>query len=76
MIISSVRHEVQTIPKSTFQTLMVLTIRHLQADDFGYYTCAAKNSLGEVDFSIRLYGKSILLNSITLLKIELAGERR
>ncbi|CAD6208620.1 GSCOCG00010600001-RA-CDS [Cotesia congregata] len=55
MIISGVRHEVQVIPKSAFQVKMVLTIRNLQKQDFGSYTCAAKNSRGDVDFSIRLY---------------------
>ncbi|KAG8040469.1 hypothetical protein G9C98_002465 [Cotesia typhae] len=55
MIISGIRHEVQVIPKSAFQVKMILTIRNLQKQDFGSYTCAAKNSRGDVDFSIRLY---------------------
>ncbi|XP_057323488.1 lachesin-like [Microplitis mediator] len=55
MIISGTRHEVQAISKSAFQVKMVLTIRHLQKQDFGSYKCAAKNSRGDVDFSIRLY---------------------
>ncbi|XP_036147545.1 lachesin isoform X3 [Monomorium pharaonis] len=55
MIISSVRHDVQTITKSPFEVLMILTIRNLQKNDVGTYKCAAKNSLGEVESSIRLY---------------------
>lgn len=57
MIISSLKYEAQSIPLSTFKTRMILTIHNLQEPDFGTYTCTAKNSLGEVDFSIRLYGK-------------------
>ena len=65
MIISSSRHEVHFVQKLAFQVRMILTIRNLQKQDIGKYRCAAKNSLGEVDSSIRLYGKfriSILRN--------------
>ncbi|XP_034939196.1 lachesin-like isoform X2 [Chelonus insularis] len=55
MIITSTRHDVQAITQSAFQVKMILTIRNLQKQDFGSYKCAAKNSLGDVDFSIRLY---------------------
>ncbi|KAG5308270.1 LACH protein, partial [Acromyrmex insinuator] len=55
MIISSVRHDVQTVTKSPFEVRMILTIRNLQKNDVGTYRCAAKNSLGEVESSIRLY---------------------
>ncbi|XP_011298564.1 protein amalgam [Fopius arisanus] len=58
MIISSSKYEAQTISLSTFKTRMILTIHDLQDHDFGTYTCTAKNSLGEVDFSIRLYKMS------------------
>lgn len=57
MIISSVRHDVQAVQKSTFEVRMILTIRNLQKNDVGTYRCAAKNSLGEVESSIRLYGE-------------------
>ncbi|XP_015599058.1 lachesin isoform X2 [Cephus cinctus] len=55
MIISSSRHEVQALANSTFEVRMTLTIRNLQKQDVGSYRCAAKNSLGEVESSIRLY---------------------
>ncbi|XP_043279022.1 lachesin-like isoform X2 [Venturia canescens] len=58
MIITSARHDVQVFQKSAFQVRMMLTIRNLQLQDLGKYRCAAKNSLGEVDSSIRLYGIS------------------
>lgn len=36
---------------------MKLTVRHLQPGDFGNYRCISKNSLGETEGSIRLYGE-------------------
>ncbi|XP_076680806.1 lachesin [Andrena cerasifolii] len=48
-------HDVQAIAKSQFEVRMVLTIRNLQKHDVGTYKCVAKNSLGEVESSIRLY---------------------
>ncbi|XP_043251455.1 lachesin-like [Colletes gigas] len=55
MIISSQQHDVQAIMKSQFEVRMVLTIRNLQKHNVGTYKCVAKNSLGEVESSIRLY---------------------
>ncbi|XP_032670656.1 lachesin-like [Odontomachus brunneus] len=55
MIISSVRHDVQAVTRSQFEVRMTLTIRNLQKHDVGTYRCAAKNSLGDVESSIRLY---------------------
>ena len=40
---------------------MALTVRRLTSADVGGYRCVAKNSLGEVDSVIRLYGKHKLL---------------
>lgn len=57
MIISSVRHDVQAVTRSQFEVRMTLTIRNLQKHDVGTYRCAAKNSLGDVESSIRLYGE-------------------
>nr|XP_034180399.1 lachesin-like isoform X1 [Osmia lignaria] len=55
MIISSQQHDVQTIEKPQFEVRMVLTIRNLQKNNVGTYKCVAKNSLGDVESSIRLY---------------------
>lgn len=57
MIISSQQHDVQAIMKSQFEVRMMLTIRNLQKTDVGNYKCVAKNSLGDVESSIRLYGE-------------------
>ena len=36
---------------------MRLTIVNVSAEDFGSYRCVAKNSQGQTDGQIRLYGK-------------------
>jgi neurotrimin len=38
---------------------MKLTIKSLSAGDFGNYRCISKNSLGETEGSIRVYGSYI-----------------
>ncbi|CAD7091656.1 unnamed protein product [Hermetia illucens] len=55
MIVSSSKYNVQEVSKSMYETRMTLTVRRFQKDDVGSYRCIAKNSLGEVDSSIRLY---------------------
>lgn len=44
------------IEENSYRTSMKLTIRSLQRGDFGNYRCICKNSLGETEGSIRLYG--------------------
>lgn len=56
MVISSNKYEVINTVISSFESRMVLTVRKLALDDVGGYRCVAKNSLGEVDSVIRLYG--------------------
>uniref|UniRef100_A0A8D8VD53 Lachesin n=1 Tax=Cacopsylla melanoneura TaxID=428564 RepID=A0A8D8VD53_9HEMI len=55
MVISSERYEVESISRSIFDFKMRLTIRRITKHDLGSYKCIAKNSLGEVESSIRLY---------------------
>lgn len=57
MVISSSKYEVVTTAVSSFESRMALTVRRMTASDVGGYRCVAKNSLGEVDSVIRLYGK-------------------
>lgn len=46
--------------KTHFRAHMKLTIKNLSLGDFGNYRCISKNSLGETEGSIRVYGKSVL----------------
>ncbi|KAI8121633.1 Lachesin [Lucilia cuprina] len=55
MIVSSSKYHVQENSKSMYETKMTLIVRKFQKEDVGSYRCIAKNSLGEVDSSIRLY---------------------
>lgn len=57
MIVASPKYNVQETSVSIYEARMTLTIRKFQKEDIGSYRCIAKNSLGEVDSSIRLYGK-------------------
>lgn len=54
---SSLKYHVQESSKSLYETKMTMIVRKFQKDDVGSYRCIAKNSLGEVDSSIRLYGE-------------------
>lgn len=42
--------------KSMFEAEMSMTIKSIRREDLGSYICVAKNSLGDVESKIRLYG--------------------
>lgn len=46
---------------------MKLTVKNLTNSDFGNYRCISKNSLGETEGSIRVYGKikTVLSNYVS-----------
>lgn len=46
--------------KSMFEAEMSMTIKHIRREDLGSYICVAKNSLGDVESKIRLYGNVII----------------
>lgn len=56
MIISNDKMQVKTKEK-TYKTHMRLTIKNLQPQDFGVYTCFSKNSLGATEGTVKLDGK-------------------
>ncbi|CAL1288096.1 unnamed protein product [Larinioides sclopetarius] len=55
MIISNTKYNSVLIDTGIYKVQMRLTIKNLRPDDFGSYTCVAKNSLGETEGTIRLY---------------------
>ena len=57
MIVSSSKHIVQEHSRSLYEMKMTVTVKKFEKEDVGSYRCIAKNSLGEVDSSIRLYGE-------------------
>lgn len=59
MLLPSKKHGTETAENS-YRAHMKLTVRNLQAEDFGNYRCVSKNSLGETEGSIRLYGKRVV----------------
>ncbi len=50
------RHLMTTAMESDYQMSMTLNIRNISAQDFRGYRCIVRNSLGETDGLIRLYG--------------------
>lgn len=59
MVVTNEKYETKTEVRSQFETKMTLKVKNFQAQDTGSYKCNAKNSVGDVESSIRLYGKSI-----------------
>ncbi|XP_022240439.1 lachesin-like [Limulus polyphemus] len=57
IVISNEKYEAKEIAKGTYKTQLSLQIRDLEPDDFGTYYCSAKNSLGEAEGIIKLYGE-------------------
>jgi hypothetical protein len=55
MILATKKYGTDTAANS-YRAHMKLTIRDLRDKDFGNYRCISKNSLGETEGSIRLYG--------------------
>ncbi|KAG5683421.1 hypothetical protein PVAND_012704 [Polypedilum vanderplanki] len=55
MIVSSTKYAVHEYSKSLYEMKMTVIVKKFEKEDIGSYRCIAKNSLGEVDSSIRLY---------------------
>lgn len=45
------------INRSAYSVQMRLVIRNIQQNDLGGYKCISKNSIGDAEGNIRLYGK-------------------
>ncbi|XP_076356581.1 lachesin-like isoform X2 [Tachypleus tridentatus] len=56
LVISDSKRDVMTVEIGLYKVEMRLRIRNVDHEDFGSYSCHAKNSLGEVEASINLHG--------------------
>lgn len=64
------KYVVTDTAESRYKTKMQLTIRNLMKSDFGNYKCISKNSLGETEGSIRLYGKLTIIKNNELAAVK------
>lgn len=62
MIISNHKYSMSEDRMSDYSVQMRLIIRNLQKSDLGGYKCISKNSIGEAESNIRLYGKFFFIN--------------
>lgn len=57
MIIAGDRYALTEKENNMYSIEMILHIRRLQTSDFGGYKCISKNSIGDTEGTIRLYGE-------------------
>jgi neurotrimin len=57
MIISNDRYAMSETENSLYAVQMILVIRKLHKADMGGYKCISKNSIGDAEGTIRLYGE-------------------
>lgn len=57
MIISNSKYAMSEIKTSVYSVQMRLVIMNLQKHDLGGYKCISKNSIGDAEGNIRLYGE-------------------
>lgn len=50
------KHDLSEVPLNDYAYQLNLTIKRLDGDDFGSYTCSAENLLGKAEGTIRLQG--------------------
>ena len=58
MLLQTNKYSTET-SENSYRAHMKLTVHKLQGRDFGNYRCISKNSLGETEGSIRLYGNIV-----------------
>ncbi|XP_013793820.1 lachesin-like, partial [Limulus polyphemus] len=57
IVISNFKYNITEVPHGPYKSQMKLRIRNLQPEDYGTYCCSAKNSLGDAEGNIKLYGE-------------------
>lgn len=60
MIISNDKYLMSEEASSYYSVTMKLLVRNFQKTDLGGYKCISKNSIGDAEGNIRLYGRSVL----------------
>lgn len=55
IILSNSKYDSMLLDSGSYQSKMHLRIRNLKQEDYGSYTCVAKNALGETEGTIKLY---------------------
>lgn len=70
MIISNDKYLMSEEASSYYSVTMKLLVRNFQKTDPGGYKCISKNSIGDAEGNIRLYGKDNVLTEkcVVLLK--------
>lgn len=67
MIINNDKYQMDESTLSAYGVLMKLTVRKFKRSDLGAYKCISKNSIGDAEGIVRLYG-TFLLQSIREVK--------
>ncbi|GFU11950.1 hypothetical protein NPIL_1462 [Nephila pilipes] len=55
MVLTNLKYKTEVHPTVLYKVQLKLYIHNLEPEDYGSYTCVAKNSLGETEGTIRLY---------------------
>lgn len=61
-LLSDEKHDLTEIPLNDYAYQLNLTIRRLNRNDFGSYSCSAENLLGKAEGTIRLQGNLFTLD--------------
>ena len=57
MIISNDKYRMEEMVNSQYSVQILLIVRRIHKYDLGGYKCISKNSIGDAEGNIRLYGK-------------------
>ena len=74
MILRSHRHHTEEEVEG-YRLHSRLTINNVNSGDYGAYKCVSKNSLGETEGQIRLYGEGYSQQSVQTLTLSLSRNR-
>ena len=57
IILTNSKYDIMLLDTGSYKSKMHLRIKDLKPEDYGSYICVAKNSLGETEGTIKIYGK-------------------